>query len=104
VTLISYLNHYVNLFFEIRSCFDIFLLVLALCFYKSYCEITYRKVYIVQSSDGWSKNYLLYANNVSREKRTWNTDGVRVDKDLFKVDAILDIFLCSFLLFYNQQT
>lgn len=31
----------------------------------------------------------------SREKRTWNIDGNRVDKDLFKAGTTLDTFLCT---------
>lgn len=39
-----------------------------------------------------------------QDQRTENTNGVRVDKDLFKAGAILDIFLCvsSFYFIINK--
>lgn len=44
--------------------------------------------------------YPLYSRNASgRRYASWNTDGVRVDKDLFKAGALLDAYaLLPFIL------
>jgi len=62
--------------------------------YKGYYILLHTEKHIVQSSGGWRIVFYIQTT-FAREKKTWNTDGVRVDKDLFKVGAILDTFLCT---------
>lgn len=52
------------------------------------------------------RNYLLYSNNVCVEEdaRAWNTDGVRVDKDLFKAGCATPNTLCTSSFYFTSDS